>query len=305
MTQETMERPVGASVLPADGAAAAEVPAAIPVASQVATEGAEPVAPVAPTAPAAASAPAADRPANPAAPTVPTPAPPAAPRMARGTFHVPPRDDTVAAPAPGGRLYHTVKRAFDLLFSLVVLIIGFIPGLILCAIICIDSPGRPFFRQERVGLRGRTIRIFKFRTMVSDAHAHPERYMTPEQLAVWQREQKIDHDPRITRVGRFLRAHSIDEFPQFINVLTGDLSVIGPRPVTEEETLEFGNGREEFLSVKPGITGWWQVTARNDATWEDGERQMLELFYVRHASLALDARVFVRTFKVMAEGQGK
>lgn len=127
--------------------------------------------------------------------------------------------------------------------------------------------------------------------------------MTPEQLAQWQREQKLDDDPRITRVGKFLRRTSLDELPQFINVLTGDLSVIGPRPVTLEETYEFGNARDEFLSIKPGITGWWQVTERNKATWENGDRQMLELFYVRHASLKLDLRIFIRTFKAMGSGR--
>lgn len=165
------------------------------------------------------------------------------------------------------------------------------------------QPGKPFFRQERIGRGGKSIYIWKLRSMVPDAHSNPERYMTPEQLETWRREQKLDDDPRITRVGRFLRRTSLDELPQFINVLTGDLSVIGPRPVTLEETYEFGNGRDEFLSCKPGITGWWQVTERNAATWENGDRQMLELFYVRHASLALDLRIFVKTFRAMRRGQ--
>lgn len=139
--------------------------------------------------------------------------------------------------------------------------------------------------------------------MVADAHISPEKYMTPEQLAIWRREQKLDDDPRITKIGRFLRNTSLDELPQFINVLTGDLSVIGPRPVTLEETYEFGNAREEFLSCKPGITGWWQVISRNDSTWADGSRQLIELFYVRHQSFSLDARVFVKTFKAMRKGR--
>ena len=181
--------------------------------------------------------------------------------------------------------------------------VGLVPGLLLCVAIRLDSPGCPVFSQERVGLGGRSIRVLKFRTMVADAHEHPERYMTPEQLETWRREQKLDRDPRVTRVGQVLRRTSLDELPQFLNVLKGDLSVIGPRPVTEAETREFGPARAEFLSVKPGITGWWQVTARNGATWETGERQMLELFYVRHASLALDLRIFVRTFKAMGRGQ--
>lgn len=221
----------------------------------------------------------------------------------RGDFQAPPKDDTIAAPAPGGAGYLFVKRAFDICFSLAVCIVLFIPVAALCAVISIDSPGSPFFRQERIGKGGQRIYIWKLRTMHVDAHSDPQRYLSPDQLAQWEREQKVDDDPRITRVGRVLRRTSLDELPQFINVLTGELSVIGPRPVTLEETYEFGNAREEFLSVKPGITGWWQVTERNGATWANGDRQMLELFYVRHASLALDARIFVRTFKAMGRGQ--
>ena len=221
----------------------------------------------------------------------------------RPRFAAPAPDPSVPAPRPGGAGYRAVKRAFDVAFSAGVCLVLAVPVAAACAAICIDSPGRPFFRQERIGQGGRPIRIWKLRTMVSDAHENPEKYMTREQLATWRREQKLDDDPRITRVGRFLRRTSLDELPQFLNVLAGDLSVIGPRPVTLEETYEFGDARGEFLSAKPGITGWWQVVARNDATWENGERQLLELFYVRHASLALDLRVFVRTFKAMGRGQ--
>ena len=145
--------------------------------------------------------------------------------------------------------------------------------------------------------------VAKLRTMVSDAHDHPERYMSSAQLETWRREQKLDDDPRITRVGRILRRTSLDELPQFLNVLSGDLSVIGPRPVTLQETYEYGDAREEVLSCKPGITGWWAVTDRNNSTWQSGQRQARELFYVRHQSLGLDARVFVKTFKAMRRGK--
>lgn len=207
------------------------------------------------------------------------------------------------APRPGGTVYRIVKRLFDLVFSLAVIAVLFIPVALLCACIMIDSPGCPFFRQERIGKNGKRIYIWKLRTMETDAHANPEKYLDEDQLAQWEREQKVEDDPRITRMGHFLRRTSLDELPQFINVLTGELSVIGPRPVTMEETYEFGNARDEFLSCKPGITGWWQVTERNDATWANGKRQLLELFYVRHASFSLDARVFVRTFKAMGTGR--
>lgn len=218
-------------------------------------------------------------------------------------FNAPPPDLSAPAPRRGGLRYRFIKRTFDIIFSLAVCVVGLLPAALLCIIICADSTGSPFFRQERVGLNGKKIYILKFRTMVTDAHEHPERYMTSKQLETWGREQKLKDDPRVTRVGRVLRNTSLDEIPQFLNVLKGDLSVIGPRPVTEAETYEFGDARAEFLSVKPGITGWWQVTSRNNATWEDGERQLLELFYVRHASIPLDFRVFVKTFKAMGRGQ--
>lgn len=219
------------------------------------------------------------------------------------SFVAPPPDPSVPAPRRGGLGYRVVKRAFDVVFSGVACVVGAVPVALVCAAICLDSPGGPIFRQERVGKGGRTIRILKLRTMHADAHEHPERYLSEAQMAQWEREQKVDGDPRVTRVGRLLRRTSLDEVPQFLNVLVGDLSVIGPRPVTEAETREFGAARDEFLSVRPGITGWWQVTERNDATWENGQRQLLELFYVRHASLALDARIFFRTFKAMGRGQ--
>lgn len=223
--------------------------------------------------------------------------------MAGEKFVAPPPDPSVAAPRRGGLAYRAVKRAFDVVFSGAVCLVGLVPAAVLCAVIRLDSPGPAIFRQERVGLGGRPIRIYKFRSMFADAHEHPERYLDAAQMAQWGREQKVDGDPRVTRVGRVLRRTSLDELPQFLNVLKGDLSVIGPRPVTEAETREFGEARGEFLSCRPGITGWWQVTERNDATWANGQRQLLELFYVRHASLALDARIFVRTFRAMGRGR--
>ena len=221
----------------------------------------------------------------------------------RPVYVAPVFDPTVPAPKKGGAGYLAGKRVFDVVFSACVCVVAAIPVAAACAAIAIESPGNPFFRQERVGQNGKPIRIFKLRSMVADAHENPQKYMTDEQFAVWKREQKLDDDPRITKVGRILRRTSLDELPQFINVLTGDLSVIGPRPVTLEETYEFGTARDEVLACKPGITGWWAVTDRNNSTWESGERQERELFYVRHQSFGLDARVFVKTFKAMARGK--
>ena len=195
--------------------------------------------------------------------------------------------------------YLAVKRAFDVAFSAAVVAVLAVPVAVACAAIRIDSPGSPFFRQERVGKGGKPIRIWKLRSMYADAHERPERYLSEAQMAQWRREQKVDGDPRVTRVGRFIRKTSLDELPQFLNVLAGDMSVVGPRPVTLEETLEYGDARDEVLSVRPGITGWWQVTERNAATWENGRRQALELEYVRNRGLAMDARCLLGTFGVM------
>ena len=223
--------------------------------------------------------------------------------VATGTYRAPAPDSTVAAPRKGGIGYLMAKRAFDIVFSAGVCIVLAIPVAAACVAICIETPGKPFFRQERMGQGGKRIYIFKLRTMVADAHVHPEKYMTSSQLDTWKREQKLDNDPRVTRVGRVLRRMSLDELPQFLNVLTGDMSVIGPRPVTFEETYEYGDARDEVLACKPGITGWWAATDRNDSTWQSGQRQARELFYVRHQSFGLDARVFVKTFKAMRRGK--
>ena len=120
-------------------------------------------------------------------------------------------------------MYRFFKRVFDIVFSGVVCLVALVPGVVLCVAIRLDSPGSPFFRQSRVGKDGREIRIFKFRSMYADAHEHPEKYLDEDQLTHWLREQKVDDDPRITRIGHFLRSTSIDEVPQFLNVLLGDI----------------------------------------------------------------------------------
>ena len=220
-----------------------------------------------------------------------------------------PGDKNVAAEkevaAVDGLAYRFVKRSFDIVFSGVVAAVLVVPVAALGIAISLESPGGPMFRQTRVGKNGKQIRIFKLRSMYADAHEHPERYLSEEQLAQWRREQKVDNDPRVTRIGRLLRKTSLDELPQFLNVLIGDMSVVGPRPVTEEETYEFGADRDLALSVRPGITGLWQVTARNDATWESGERQRLELEYVRNRSIGMDLRIVLATFGAVLKKTGK
>lgn len=212
---------------------------------------------------------------------------------------------TVSYFGRGSRFYLVfLKRLIDIVVSLLVIVVAFIPGVILAIVIALQSKGAPFYSQERLGLGGKHFKLLKFRSMVADAN-DVEKYFTPEQLREWQTERKLDNDPRVTGIGRFLRKTSLDEFPQFINVFKGDMSIVGPRPIVDEEISHYGDRASEFLSCKPGITGWWQVEARNDADYASGRRQALELYYVRHASATLDWNIFKRTFGAVFHGTGK
>ena len=195
--------------------------------------------------------------------------------------------------------YRFVKRTFDIVFSACVCAVGFIPGAVLCAFIAADTKGAPIYAHERAGRFGRPIHVLKFRSMVADAN-DVEKYLTPEQIEEWHRERKVTDDPRITKLGRVLRKTSLDEIPQFINVLVGQLSVVGPRAITYEELGNFTPEQQRVvLSVPQGITGAWQSGPRNLATFDNGLRQEFELAYARGANLKTDWQVFFKTFSVM------
>lgn len=198
--------------------------------------------------------------------------------------------------------YKIVKRAFDIVFSLVIVTvcIALLP-LALAALVAtsISTKGSPIYLQTRVGRYGRPFRILKLRTMVADSD-DVEKYLSSEQLEQWKNERKVDGDPRITRFGSFLRKTSLDEVPQFLNVLIGQMSVIGPRAISMDELGWYSvKERAELLAVPQGITGWWQAGVRNEATFDNGERQAIELEYCRNASPSMDAQVFLRTFGAM------
>lgn len=194
--------------------------------------------------------------------------------------------------------YRVLKRIFDVVFSAVVIAVGLVPSVLLSVAIAVDTKGSPIYSQERVGRFGKPFRIYKFRSMVADAD-DVEKYLNPKQLAEWRRERKVADDPRVTHLGRLIRATSLDELPQFLNVIAGDISVIGPRPITYDELNEFGTDAAELLSIPPGITGAWQAGPRNEATFDNGKRQQIELEYVRSASFGSDIRIFLATFGAM------
>lgn len=172
--------------------------------------------------------------------------------------------------------------------------------LVIAVAIRLDDPGPVIYRQRRPGRWGRPFVILKYRTMVADADDRLRR-----DPALWQSFQdraKLVHDPRVTRAGRLLRRFSLDELPQLWNVLRGDMSLVGPRPVTEYELEKLGPEAELLWSVAPGLTGLWQVSGRSSLTYQ--ERMQIELAYIRHRSFWLDLSILARTIPAVFRGSG-
>ncbi len=162
------------------------------------------------------------------------------------------------------------------------------------AVKCSDG-GSVFYKHRRVGKNGKDIFIPKFRSMKKNADKLDD-MLTPEQLAQYKREYKIDDDPRITKLGKFLRKTSLDELPNIWSIFIGDISLIGPRPLMREEVEEkYKEQAAKLLSVKPGMIGWWAANGRSNCTYESGERQKLELYYVDHCSVRLDLKIIFKT----------
>lgn len=190
--------------------------------------------------------------------------------------------------------YLVVKRTFDIVTSFLVLLAFSWLYLILTFAVFANDGGKPVYKQKRVGKNGKTIYLSKFRSMVKDANNF-EKYLTPEQMEQYRTEYKIDNDPRITKIGKFLRKTSLDELPNIWAVFTGKISVVGPRPLIREEIDEkYGKDGTKLLSVKPGLIGWWAVNGRSNTTYTSGERQALELYYAEHCSFGLDTKIFFK-----------
>lgn len=208
---------------------------------------------------------------------------------------------TVSAPTYRGATRFT-KRIIDIFFSLAVLIISS-PFLIAIGVaVKISSPGPIFFHQQRVGLGGKLFPMHKFRSMVVDAEDIRASLLDDPSRNTNEILFKMKDDPRVTRVGRFLRRYSLDELPQFINVLVGEMSVVGPRPPLPEEVLKYEDRVRRRFLVKPGITGLWQVSGRSDLDWRDTVR--FDLYYVENWSLIQDLQILWRTVAVVFKGEG-
>jgi len=202
---------------------------------------------------------------------------------------------------PGNLL---LKRALDLVGGVLLLV----PFLLLYPVVALllwrEDPGPVLYRHLRVGQGGRRFFALKFRTMRQDGEEVLRRYLeaNPEAQAEWVRDRKLREDPRVLRAGRWLRRLSLDELPQALNVLKGEMSLVGPRPVTEEELGRYGESLELYLRVKPGLTGLWQVSGRNGVPYE--RRVALDRYYVQNWSVWLDVYLLVRTLWAVGRREG-
>ena len=197
--------------------------------------------------------------------------------------------------------YMMAKRMTDIVVSVIGLIIAFVPMVVIALLIKLESPGPAIYIHHRIGKNGKPLPLFKFRSMHMNADEMIDSF-TPDQKAEWLENFKLEHDPRITRIGQFLRKSSMDELPQLLNVLKGDLSLVGPRPVVAEELEKYGENKDKFLSVTPGLTGYWQAYARSSCTYE--ERMKMELHYTENANFWWDIKIMCATAGAVIRGHG-
>lgn len=197
-------------------------------------------------------------------------------------------------------VYHAVKRVFDFVAALILLIVLF-PVFLVISIAVISVDGMPvLFRHQRVGRSGKLFQVLKFRTMRNDAQEFLNQ--NPELLKEFSESFKLDKDPRVTKLGVWLRSRSLDELPQLLNVLKGEMSLVGPRPIVEAELEKYGEFSEVYLSLKPGCAGLWQCSGRSDTSYD--ERVHIDVEYAMKASISYDVSVFIWTIVAILKRQG-
>lgn len=203
-------------------------------------------------------------------------------------------------------LYRATKRMIDIIGAIVGIIFLIPTTIAVCLArkISKEDKGPVFYEQLRYGKNGKVFRLYKFRSMCIGADEKLKKYLeeNEEIRKEFQKTHKLQNDPRITKIGNFLRKTSLDELPQVINILKGEMSFVGPRPVVEKEVEDYGKNKDKFLSVKPGLTGYWQVNGRSNTTYE--ERMEMELYYVDNCSLWLDIKIFFKTFIAVFKKEG-
>jgi len=218
------------------------------------------------------------------------------------SFSESPRTEVVLAPAPTGGAA-VAKRVLDVVGAIVLGLV-FAPLILTIIGLMRKGDGSVIYRHRRIGRGGQMFSCLKFRTMVPNADQVLRDLLEqdPDLRAEWIRDHKLRNDPRVTRLGRFLRRTSLDELPQILNVLRGEMSLVGPRPVVREELLRYGRNVGTYLAAKPGITGLWQVTGRNDTDYR--RRVVLDTYYVRNQNLLLDLYILAKTTGVVLGGDG-
>ena len=202
------------------------------------------------------------------------------------------------------RIYPAIKRLADILLSLCGLLVLW-PVMLVVALLVRRDGGSALYKQSRVGRNGQPFTLYKFRSMIPGAE-RLENYLTPEELAEYRKEYKLIRDPRVSKLGNVLRKSSLDELPQLFNILKGDMSLVGPRPLLESELK--GNytteQRQQLLSVRPGLTGYWQAVSRNESSYITGQRQRQELYYIGRVSLWMDLKILFMTVSRVFSGKG-
>ena len=197
-----------------------------------------------------------------------------------------------------------IKRFMDLFLLLISSPITLPLVAIVSILIKVSNPGPIFYGHTRIGKNGRIFKCWKFRSMVVDADKQLEKILAenPQMRAEWEKDRKFTDDPRVTKIGKILRKTSIDEIPQFFNVLLGEMSFIGPRPVTKPELNKYGSKADFILSVQPGLSGMWQISGRSDTGYE--ERITLDSYYIQNWSVWLDIWIIIKTVYVVLKGKG-
>lgn len=198
-------------------------------------------------------------------------------------------------------VYRFFKRTFDLISSSIALVVFSPFFLIIVIAIKLDSEGDIVFGHTRIGKNGKPIKVYKFRTMVKNAKEVFDNF-TEEQKKEYYTNFKLDNDPRITKVGDFLRKTSLDELPQLINIIKGDMSVVGPRPIVEKEIEKYGVYAEKMFSVTPGLTGYWQANGRSDTSYD--ERVQMDMYYIDNRSLIMDIKIIFKTILSVVKKEG-
>ena len=197
------------------------------------------------------------------------------------------------------KVYKLIKNLFDIIFSLLILVVFCPLFIIIALLIKLSSRGPIFFQQERIGKNNVPFKCINFRTMYPESKDILQNLLNKDEKIKKEFEEthKLKNDPRITVIGKLLRKTSLDELPQFINVLRNEMSIVGPRPIVKAEKKKYGKNLINFLSVKPGITGLWQVSGRNNLSYK--KRVMLDINYVKNYNLLMDIRILIRTFGVI------